>query len=127
MECWRNGEFHYSTAPLLLCSIPLIILRHFGPIHHVPPSFDVVRPAVLIIQIVGVFPNVHAKNWFVAIHEWAVLIWRRNDFEFPALIFDQPGPATAKTADSGGGKFFFKGVEPAKSRIDIVSQFTRGR
>jgi len=35
----------------------------FVPIDNVPPGLDVVRAAVLIFQIVGMFPDIQAEDW----------------------------------------------------------------
>lgn len=33
-----------------------------GPIDNIPPSFDVVRAAVLEFEVVGVFPDIEAEE-----------------------------------------------------------------
>src|SRR5207249_11830889 len=91
-----------------------VILRYFVPIHHVPPGFDVIGTTVLIVQIISMFPNVDAEDRRVAIHQRAILIWRRNHFEFAALVFDQPRPAAAETSDAGSCKFLLELIEAAK-------------
>src|SRR6266446_10453725 len=113
MESWRNGKsttpsFHYSVSPSLYAG--LVILRHRVPVDHIPPSFDVIGPAVLIVQIVRVLPNVYAQNRLVPLHERIVLVGRRDDFELTALVFDQPSPTTAETADASSGKFFLERI-----------------
>src|ERR1700730_17615170 len=91
-----------------------VILRYFRPVHYVPPGFDVVGAAVLVVQVVGVLPNIAAQDRRVAVHQRAVLVLRRNPFKFSALVFDQPRPAAAETADTGGGEFFFELIEPGE-------------
>ena len=39
----------------------LIILPNRVPIHDVPPSLDIIGPPVLVIEIIGMLPNVHTK------------------------------------------------------------------
>src|SRR5262245_38331113 len=46
----------------------------FRPVDDVPPRVDVVRPPVLILQIVGVLPDVDAEHDLLAVHQRAVLI-----------------------------------------------------
>src|SRR6266446_3927177 len=113
MEIWRNGKsttpsLDYSASPSLYAGS--VILADGVPVHHVPPGFDVIGPAVLIVQIVRVLPNVHAQNRLVPLHERIVLVGRRDDFELTALVFDQPSPTAAETADARGGEFFLERI-----------------
>src|SRR5207302_8517008 len=62
------------------------------PIHHVPPSLKIIGTFVLVLQIIRVLPDVHAEDGRVAIHQRAVLIWRRNNFELSILVLNQPRP-----------------------------------
>src|SRR6266567_1724270 len=99
-----------------------IILRHRVPVHHVPPRFDVIRPAVLVFEIISVLPNIDAEDRRVAVHQGAILVWRRNNFELSVLILDQPRPAAAKTARTSRGKFFFEIIKAAECRFDVISE-----
>jgi len=58
-----------------LSALRSVIFCHGVPVHHVPPCFDVIGPAVLVFEIIGVLPNVDAKNGRVAVHQRVVLIW----------------------------------------------------
>src|SRR6266550_962457 len=100
-----------------------VILPHRVPVHHIPPSLNVVGPAVLVLEIIGVFPNIHAKDWLVAIHERAVLIRGGNDFELPALVLNKPRPAAAETTRPGSCKFLFEIVKAAKGGFDVIGKF----
>src|SRR5579864_8048675 len=40
----------------------LIAVIDFVPVHHVPPGREILRTPVVVFQVVGVFPNVVAKN-----------------------------------------------------------------
>src|ERR1700748_866909 len=100
-----------------------VILRHLGPVYDVPPGFDVVRTSILIIEVVGVLPNVHAEDRFGAVHQRTVLVRRRDDFQFAVLTLDQPGPATAESTSAGGGEFLLKPAKAAKCRLDIIGEF----
>jgi hypothetical protein len=37
------------------------------PVDHVPPRLDVVRAAVLVVEVVGVLPHVDAEQWGLAV------------------------------------------------------------
>src|SRR5947208_13787762 len=74
---------HYADTkkaePILLGRESLLDGR---PIHDVPPGAEVIGPAVLVLQIIGVLPDVDAHHRELAFHDWAVLIGRRDDVEF---------------------------------------------
>ena len=52
------------------------------PVHNTPPGIDVLWAAILIVEIVGVFPNVNAQDGVHdlthrgAFHQRIVLVWR---------------------------------------------------
>jgi hypothetical protein len=73
-----------------------------------------------------VFPYVDAQDRraldFGYVHQRVVLVGGRADLQLPVLE-DQPGPATAEAADTGGVEFLFKGIERTKGRVDVVRQF----
>src|SRR5438132_14045973 len=56
-----------------LSALRSVIFCHRVPVHHVPPCFDVIGPAVLVFEIIGVLPNIKGKNRPVAVHERIVL------------------------------------------------------
>src|ERR1043166_8768038 len=92
----------------------LVILRDRVPIYHVPPCFDVIGSAVLVLEVVSMFPNIEADNRCVAIHQRTILIRRRHHFEFTALIFDQPNPTAAKSTRPPGREFFLERIDAAE-------------
>src|SRR6266496_6289351 len=100
-----------------------VVLYDGVPIHHVPPSFKVIGAAVLVLEIVGVLPDVDTEDRRVAIHQGTVLIWRRNNFELSILVFNQPRPAAAKTAHASSSKFLFEFVKAAERGFDIIGEF----
>src|SRR5674476_93330 len=62
---------------------------HLGPIHHIPPRLHVIRPTVLILQVVRVLPHVEPENRRrFAIHERIVLIRRAGDREFAPVVVE---------------------------------------
>src|SRR5438270_13579922 len=114
MEYWRNRK---TTTPLLHCSISpslrleSVVFADRFPIHHIPPGLEVIGAPILVKEIVSVLPNIDTEDRLVAVHQRAVLIRRGNYFELSALVFDQPGPTTAKASHASRGKFFLEGVE----------------
>lgn len=37
-------------------------MSHHSPVDHVPEGADVLRPAVLVLEVVGVLPHVEAED-----------------------------------------------------------------
>ena len=52
------ATFYYVLAKVFK---PLI---HYVPIDYIPPSSDVIGTFVFIVKVIGMFPNVEAKNRF---------------------------------------------------------------
>src|SRR5437867_6177108 len=112
----------WTAATAELAKRQSVILAYRVPVHHVPPGFDVVGTPVLILKIISMLPNIDAENRRVAVHQRAVLVWRRNDFKLSVLILDQPRPAAAKTSRTSGSKFLFEIVEAPECRFDIIGE-----
>src|SRR5262249_57384567 len=72
--------------------------RDIGPVDHVPPGRDVVRPAVLVFEVVGVLPHVAAEDGLLARHERRVLVGGALDGEPAALFRPPPTPRAGETA-----------------------------
>ena len=47
---------------------------NFGPVHGVPPGSNVFGPAVLVLEIVGVFPNVESQDRVFAFGNGTILV-----------------------------------------------------
>ncbi len=97
------------------------------PVDDVPEGLHVVGAAVLVVEVIGVFPNVEgedgrafdAGNCFT--HERAVLVGGGADFKF-AVVQDQPRPAGTKPCCTRGLKLFLKRFEAAEGRVDGCSE-----
>ena len=91
------------------------------PVDHVPPGSDVIRPTILVLEIVGMLPHVAAENRGLAAHERGVLVGRALDGD-GAAISGQPGPPAAETAGAGLGELFLELREAAERRADRIGQ-----
>src|SRR5882724_1603201 len=99
------------------------LLIRFVPIHQIPPSGDVFRAAILILEIVSVFPDVQTQDGFLAVHERAVLIRGGQNLEFRAAALDEPSPSGTEPGGRRGVEFFFERIEAAKVRGDYAFDF----
>ena len=103
--------------------------RNYIPVDHVEKRIDVVWATVLVVEVVGVFPDVEAEDgfteigvWDDAFHERVVLVGGAGDFEFTVLQ-DQPCPARAETFCSGFAEGFFEIVHGTEGRDDGGAEF----
>src|SRR5471030_650084 len=78
-----------------------VTARDLWPVDHVIERSDVLRPAILILQIVRMFPNIQPENGLVARHQSrhqrTVLITRIFHDQAALLVDAKPRPAAAKT------------------------------
>src|SRR5712675_133274 len=100
---------------------PLLDLR---PVYNVPPSGEVLGSAVLILQVICVFPNVHAHHREFALHQRTVLIRRGYDVDL-ATALHQPRPPRAKPAHTRGVHFFLELIEAPESTVDGLPDVAR--
>ena len=76
-ECGLGFPFPLRKAEACSKDLPRrrrVALRHGIPVDHVVPGRDVVRTPVLVVQVVGVLPDVNAKNRCVAVRDGVILI-----------------------------------------------------
>src|SRR6266545_503888 len=72
--------------------------RHLRPVDDVPPGLDVLGAAVLVLEVVGVLPDVEPEQRHVAIHDRRVLVRKGLDRD-AGPVPDQPRPTTAEARD----------------------------
>src|SRR5437660_6352414 len=70
-------------------------LRDRAPVHDVPPGIDIIGAFVLVLQIIGVFPDVDTDDRYLAVHVRTILVGGAENLKL-AIGQDQPGPAAAK-------------------------------
>src|SRR2546430_15367695 len=71
---------------------------HCVPADGVPPGGDVVRPLVLVLEVVGVLPDVDAQDRDAALHGGVVLVGEAPDRP-PAALQVGPAPTAPELAD----------------------------
>ena len=60
------GFSSVSASPAFNSLLPgsLVIFGNFRPVDDVPDRFQIVGAAILVFEIIGVLPNVHAEHRF---------------------------------------------------------------
>src|SRR5207245_6450492 len=105
-----------------LRSLPAEALGDRVPVDRVPPGGDVIGALVLVLEVVGVLPDVHAQDGRVAVHQRAVLVGPPDHRELAAGVPHEPAPAAAELADGGLGEGFLEAGEVAEGALDGVRQ-----
>ena len=108
---WEGRLANPRTAPMTCLPGKLLYgvksLLDLRPVHHIPPRGKVLIPPVLILQVVGVLPDVDAHDGEFALHNRTVLIGGGVDFQL-AAVGNQPCPSGAKAAHGGSTQFLFE-------------------
>ena len=104
----------------------LVTLVDFFPVHHIPPGLQILGTAVVVLEIVGVLPDVVAENGMESLRYRAVLVRRGENLHFALGVASQPDPSAAKLARAGGVEFFLKSLEVAESLLDYVGDRAGG-
>src|SRR5210317_1415026 len=89
----------YGNTSLLACNI-CIVLRYLVPIHNIPPVRYILRPTILVLEVVSMLPNIKTKNRehdFIgnSLHQWVVLVRCSNELQSITTSAD-PHPSTTK-------------------------------
>ena len=106
---------------------------NFIPVDDSPESTDVIRAAILVIEVIGVLPDIESKDGggttasCSGAHEWIVLIWCGGDGEGFVCFDHEPCPARAETCGACLGKSFLEGIKRSKGSIDGCSEIARWR
>jgi hypothetical protein len=95
------------------------------PVDHIIKSGDVIGAAVLVVEVIGMFPHVDAEDGSETIRERRVLIGGGDNSESTAL-FDEPSPTGAEASGGRLGEFIFEGVKGIEGSIDCLGEVTFG-
>ena len=113
--CGMLAASYIANVKGAISLLPSFIkLFHLAPVDHVEERGDVVRAAVLVVQVVGMLPDVEAQDWQVPMQEGAVLVGGAAHVQLAAFIKAHPGPAAAEARGRGLGELLAKAVETAE-------------
>src|SRR5262245_44745135 len=83
----------------LLAAALLVALGDDIPVDHVPPGVQVVGASILILEVVGVFPDIVAHDRVCPLHVWTILVGAGSHLQRASLTKHEPDPAGAKALD----------------------------
>src|SRR5438034_2033470 len=96
-----NSRLHVYTE-LIMQNLFCEALSHKVPVDHIEPGGDIIGSLVLVLEVIGMLPNIDAQQRLLALAQRRVLVWHRFNLQFPAILY-QPGPAAAKNFRRGFG------------------------
>src|SRR5882724_1087055 len=130
---WRaqiRGDCRYGAQKIkgASCDAPMRlrlrsadqILRRKIPVHQIPERGDIIRPAVPVVYIVGVLPDVTGEQRLVRSGQWRGCIRRIRDVHRAVGLLHQPGPSGSEIPDRALRKCFLesgKGSEFSGDRL----------
>src|SRR3984885_2111681 len=115
----RRLTQRYLVWPLLLGLFKMLGRRI--PIYDVPPRRNVIRPLVLILQIIRMLPNVEPEHRLRLQRNRRVLVRRRVDRQL-SILHDKPCPARTKSSGASRGKLRLEFIERSERRFNRVAQ-----
>ena len=95
------------------------------PVYYAPEGIDVVGAFVLIIQVVGMLPNVEAQQRGQSCAYGIASVCLFGDVQLAVLINRQPCPARTEQSDCCRVEFLLEILELPKSRL-MLRQFPVG-
>src|ERR1039458_7737576 len=108
---------NYATALLVGLGVGEALVD-FVPVDDVPPGGEVVWPAVVVFQVVGVLPDIVAEDGVEAVGEGRVLVGGGDDGELAGLE-DEPAPAGAELLGGGFVEELLEALEVAEVGLDL--------
>ena len=119
----KEGDTEYARAEWLAATHALgKALRNLVPIDDIPPGCQIIWAAVLILQIVGMLPDIVAHDREEAVGEGAILVGGRGDGQFAVGADDQPRPARAETLGARIVEGRFELIEAAEVEVMALAR-----
>ncbi len=116
----------YVSEPNLLGDCFFVAIVNGGPVYDVPPLCQIFGAAVLVGEVVGMFPEVVAEDGDVADHAGVVLVRGGADGEVAFAGDGEPDPAATEALHSGFDELFFEFFDAAEVFDDGFGEFACG-
>ena len=97
-----------------------------GPIHQLPPGLKIVCPAVLVLEVIGVLPDVESEQGSEAFGEGIACVGALGYEELAVVVLGEPYPSGAEEADAGVDKGAAEVLEAAEVAVDGLAQLSFG-
>src|SRR5690606_34027627 len=92
------------------------------PVHEVvDPGLKIIGPAVAVIDVVRMFPDIAAEDWRRPVYERILAVRRLHHLEL-AVLHGQPAPARPELADPGLDESLLELFDAADVLDDLLLQ-----
>lgn len=98
---------------------------YFFPVDNLPQCIQVCGTLVLVVQVIGMFPDVKGEDGFKAVGYGIVGVGVLGYGEFAGSIDLEPDPAGAKEACALGFEIGLEGIEGAPLLLNLRQEFAR--
>ena len=99
---------------------------YFSPIDDLPQFGEMSGAAVLIVEVVGVFPDVEGEQRGEAFGDGVVGAGLLGDDQGAVFLCGEPYPTTAEETDAFGFELGFEGIEGAPLLLDLLNESAAG-
>ena len=115
LEC-TGGRFCYLGFGRVLSPVSFL---NYAPIDNPPQGLEVRGAAVLVVEVVGVLPDVEGQEGAEAVGDGVVGAGVLADGQGAGGIGLEPHPAGPEEADALGNELFLEGLEGAPLGFDL--------
>ena len=96
------------------------------PVDDLPEGGEMGGAAVLVVEVVGVFPDVEGEEGVEAFGDGVVGAGFLGDDQSTVFLCGEPYPAAAEEGDAFGFELGFEGVEGTPLLLDLLSESAAG-
>src|SRR5260370_7043180 len=83
-----------STCLWLVAAVSMLVaMGNLIPVDYVPPGGEVVGAAILVLEILGMLPDIVTHYREHTVHHRAVLLASRDDLQFATPVEHEPRPS----------------------------------
>ena len=97
-------------------------LLNYCPIYYLPKCLKMCSALVLVVEVVGVLPDVEGEEGFEAVGDGVVGVGVLGDAQLPCLVGLEPDPAGAEEANTLRLEVGLEGVEGAPLLDNLLAK-----